>query len=553
MKSDSEVVAWVLENRRETEIIEVKRSIELINAPGGPDKIEESIVAIANSALGQNGWLIFGIDNYSFDLVGMLDLRMKNIVPREIRTIRRQQFSQIASRTKPSVSFEWNELSYQDKELVVVRIEGRRPGEFFQTSKGTPWYRSSDHTYFADKVQIRRWLEEPELEEQPTSPVSTALTIYVLLCLVAVPWAALWVLDPSQVARNGIPITLGLGFLVVLVAHLKQWKTENMAEWCREKFPILLLATASIVLSAVMLQLSLLLYPALSGLYFETHLRDAPLVSLYALLGVIAAGVVLNLPRMSLTQTRHSIASWIPDHTRLLKRAALAYFLVALATTSIIPLDSFLVLGTPRIGLVESRYVSDGVIQISETDYGKFEAYAVNQQIVHVLLPLVPLVSRVWYPLASNSTRECEVIRMSGMSASLDKDQAGRLEGLWLSVDKTTVSTTAFVAVSYHSELNVSSVSTITFHKAKLLQSFENGTQQIQQTFEISNISPYALHIGPIYLFVSTSQFEVTKNVTSGYADISYTPEGRWLYLNSDLQRHGGMVVTVTYNRPAGL
>lgn len=553
MKSESEVVAWVLENRRETETIEVKRSIELINAPGGPDKIEESLVAIANSALGQNGWLIFGIDNDSFELVGMLDLKMKNVVSRETRTIRRQQFSQIASRTKPSVSFQWNELTYQDKELVVVRIDGRRPGEFFQTSKGSPWYRINDHTYFADKIQIRRWLEEPELEEQSTSPVSTALTIYVILCLVAIPWGALWVLDPSQVVRNGVPITLGLGFLIALVAHLKQWKTENMAEWCREKFPILLLATASIVPGAVMLQLSLRLYPALSGLYFETHLRDAPLVSLYALLGIIAGGVVLNLPRMSLTQARQNIASWIPDHTKLLKRAALAYFLVALATTSIIPFDNFLVLGTPRIGLVESRYVSDGVIHISETGYGELEAYAVNQQIVHVLLPLVPLVSRVWYPFASNSTRECKVMRMSGMSASLDKDQAGRLEGLWLFVDKTTVSTIAFVAVSYYSELNVSSVATINFHKAKLLQSFDNGSQQIQQTFEISNISPYALHIGPIYLFQSTSQFEVAKNVTSGSADISYAQEGHWLYLNSDLERHGGMVVTVTYNRPAGL
>jgi hypothetical protein len=553
LRSESEVVAWVLENRRETETIEVKRSIELINAPGGPDKIEETIVAIANSALGQNGWLIFGIDNDSFELVGMLDLKMKNVVPRETRTIRRQQFSQIASRTKPSVSFEWNELSYQDKELIIVRIDGRRPGEFFQTSKGTAWYRINDHTYFADKIQIRRWLEEPELEEQSTSPVSTALILYVLLCLVAVPWAALWVLDPSQVARNGVPITLGLGFLVALVAHLKQWKTENMAEWCREKFPILLLATASIVPGAVMLQLSLLLYPALSGLYFETHLRDAPLVSLYALLGIIAGGVVLNLPRMSLTQARQNIASWIPDHTKLLKRAALAYFLVALATTSIIPFDNFLVLGTPRIGLVESRYVSDGVIHISETGYGKLEAYAVNQQTVPVLLPLVPLVSRAWYPLASNSTRECKVIRMSGISASLDKDQAGRLEGLWLFAHKTTVSTIAFVAVSYYSELNVSSVATITFHKAKLLQGFDNGTQQIQQTFEISNISPYSLHIGPIYLFQSTSQFEVTKNVTSGYADISYIQEGHWLYLNSDLERYGGMVVTVTYNRPAAL
>ena len=517
-----------------------------------PDKIEESLVAIANSALGQNGWLIFGIDNDSFEPVGMLDLQMKSVVSRETRTIRRQQFSQIASRTKPSVSFEWNELTYQGKELVVVRIEGRRPGEFFQTSKGTPWYRINDHIYFADKIQIRRWLEEPELAEESTSPASTALTIYVLLCLVAVPWAVLWVLDPSQVARNGVPITLGLGFLVALVAHLKQWKTENMAEWCREKFPILLLATASMVPGAVMLQLSLLLYPALSGLYFQTHLRDAPLVSLYSLLGIITGGVVLNLPKMSLTQARQNIASWIPDHTRLLKRAALAYFLVALTTTSIIPFDNLLVLGTPRIGLVESRYVSDGVIHISETGYGELEAYAVNEQTVYLLLPLVPIVSTFWYPLTSNSTRECKIIRVNGVSASLDKDQAGRLQGIWLSADRTTTST-ALLTISYYSDLNVSSVATVTFHKEKWLQSFDNGTQQMQQTFEILNISPHELQIGPIYLYQSTSQFDVKKDVTCGSVDITYTQEGHWLYLNGHLPPHCGMVVTVTYNRPAGL
>jgi len=554
VKSAYEAVARVLENRRETETIEVKRSVEVLNVPYGSDKIEESLVAITNSALGQNGWLIFGIDDDSLELVGMLDLEMKTVVSRETREIRRQQFSQIASRTKPSISFEWMELTYNDKELVVVRIEGRKRGNFFQTSKGAPLYRIGDHTYVADQTQIRRWLEEPELEEQATSPVSTALTIYLILCFVSLPWAALWVLDPSQVLRMGIPISLGLGFVTALAAHLRQWKIADMAKWCRERFAISLLATGSFVPATVMLQLSLSLYPVVSGLYFETHLRDAPSISLYVLLALILGGVVLNLPAMSsITQAKRSIVSWLPNHMKLIKKAALASLIITLAATGIAPLDSYLLLGTPKVGLVESRQVSDGSIHIYEIERLKFGAWAVNQETVHLLLPLVLVVDRVWYPLVGNSTtRKPTIIGSSGLSASLDMDQTGKLRGLWLSISKPPVSS-VFVAVSYFSELNVSSVVAITFHKERSIQSFDNGTQQMQQTFEISNISDYALTIGPIWLYPSTSQFEVEKNVTNGRTDISYSEEARLLYLNADLQPDGRIVATVTYNRPASL
>jgi hypothetical protein len=236
----------------------------------------------------------------------------------------------------------------------------------------------------------------------------------------------------------------------------------------------------------------------------------------------------------------------------MIKRVALVCLLLALAGASIVPLDAYLVLGTPRVGLVESRYVSDGLIRIVyDSNYGTFEAYAVNEQTLHILFPLVLLVDRVYYPLSSNSTEESKIVRTNALSASLAKDQTGRLFGIWMLLDRTT-SSTALVTVSYYNELNVSSVATITFEKEKALRNFDNGTWQMQQTFQIANISPYLLHIGPIFLYHSTGQYEVRKNVTGGFADISYTDQGYWLYFNGDLEPRGRIAMTVTYNRPAG-
>lgn len=461
------------------------------------------------------------------------------------------------------VSKDFEKSSFTNQEVGIAMANDKKviPLVFGVKLKDLPGFLEARQAVPGSRHRLSRSLDRairpfarlPSPESGLLDRMTLGLLLFSITCLIAVSSAVLWVFLGPQVFPWGPFAGLVLGGVIAFEKYYKgSMDVMRAIDWCKRNTSVVLVGAGCFVPASVAFSYSLSLYPMWSLLRFDTYLESAPSVALETFVALVFGAFMLYHPTTSLRRMRSRVWAWTKGHCRSLRIYTYAAILILLAVSTA-PIDTTFVLGTPKVGLVESRYVSDGIIHISKTDYAEFEAYAVNQQIVHVLLPLVPLVSRVWYPFASNSTRECKVMRMSGMSASLDKDQAGRLEGLWLSVDKATVSTVAFVAVSYYSEFNVSSVATINFHKAELLQSFENGTQQIQQTFEISNISPYALQIGPVYLFQSTSQYEVTKNVTSGSADISYTQEGHWLYLWSNLGRHGGMVVTVTYNRPAGL
>jgi len=540
-------VQWLLDNKKETPHMEAKRSIGLIRV--NPSKIEKSIVAIANSCPASWGWLVFGVDNESFDLVGAMSGLRPEAVTTEDKETCKQRFSQIASKTRPPISYEWLELQCRDQDVIIIRISGRREGEFFQTSQGAAFYRLDDDTYVAEQSQIRRWLGEPELAEQTSSPVGTALAIYIILCLVGLSWAVLWVLDPLQAYQRTIWTLLGLGTIILIAAHLMQWKVENMAAWCKEKSPVLLLAAISFVPAALMLQLSLSFYPMLSGLYFTTHLSDALSTLLKAILLIIAGGVVLHLPGLSLAHAKLGILSWIPNHSKLVKKAAVASLIIGLAATSIVPLDSYFVLGTPKVGLVESKYVTDDTAYLYHIELTKFGTYVKNQETIHFLPPVVLLVRQVWYSLPSNcSVEPPKLILQNEVSATLDTDVSdGRLHGLWISISGDG-SSNLVTAVTYCTELNVSSVAAITFSAERTVETLSNGTRRVQQTFQVVNLSPYRLNIGFTRLFYSTGYFEEATNVTRGRADVWYDKDSRWICLAGELREDGSVTITVLYN-----
>jgi hypothetical protein len=399
---------------------------------------------------------------------------------------------------------------------------------------------------------VRPFARLPSLESGLLDRMTLGLFLFSITCLIALSSAVLWVFLGPQVFPWGPFAGLVLGGVIAFEKYYKgSIDVMRAIDWCRRNIPLILVGAGCFVPASFAFTYSLSLYPKWSLLRFDTYLDSAPFVASEAFVALVFGAFMLYHPTTSVRRMRHGALTWMRAHYKSFRIYSYAVILIVLAVSTA-PIDTTLVLGTPRVGLIESRYVSDGLIHIVYgADYA-LEAYAVNERTLHILLPLVLLVDRVYYPLMSNSTEECKIIRESALTASLVKDQAGRLLGLWMLMDRTT-SSTVLVTVSYYNELNVSSVATITFQKEKALRNFDNGTWQMQQTFQIVNISPHTLRIGPLYLYHSTNQFEVTKNITDGFADVSYTEQGHWLYFNGDLDPRGSMVLTVTYNRPGSL
>ena len=159
LKTTEEIVKWTLRNHKEDQRTEIKRSIELINVRG--DEIEKDSVAVANSCPPEpSGWIIFGIDDRSFDVLGAVDLRGTSQLSDDVVETRRQQYSQIAARVIPPLSFEWCDFLYSNKRLIVVKIGSRSSGHWYQTSNGGIFYRLDGHTYPADEHLIAKWIQE---------------------------------------------------------------------------------------------------------------------------------------------------------------------------------------------------------------------------------------------------------------------------------------------------------------------------------------------------------------------------------------------------------
>src|SRR5208282_3744776 len=159
-------VEWIQKNRREDRRIEIKRSIELINV--NKDEMQKDSVAVANSAPPEpHGWIVFGIDK-SYEIVGTVDLTGRNQLSDDVIQTRRQQYSQIAARILPTLSYEWCDFQYSDKRLIAVKIASRESGHWYQTSNGGIFHRLDGHTYPADERTIGRWIAEQDKREDQT-------------------------------------------------------------------------------------------------------------------------------------------------------------------------------------------------------------------------------------------------------------------------------------------------------------------------------------------------------------------------------------------------
>jgi hypothetical protein len=542
----NEVVDVILRDRQETAALEVKGPLPVIKA--NPTETEKDIVSIANSTRASEGWLIFGITK-NFELVGMVGLDLKTPLTQLEKESCKQRFSQLAASAKPTaVLYDWNVIERQGKELAAVRIKGRQRGQFYQTSNGQTPYRVGDHTYLADANQIRQWIEEPHAEE-PTDPAFALAIMQIGIYLVSFSWFTVWILGQSFASVIGL--VGGSAVVISVVAYAKSFRIEQVLAWSRRTFPIFFAASILCVVASVGLQYTLTLYPLLSGLAFETYLTDIPRVSLYLLLATVIGGVLFDLPRLSSNEIRTAFA-WVRKHRRFLLKTVSASLLILVACSSLAPIDAKLVLFTPKVGFVETRYLTDGVMHIYQIGYATFGAWSQNQEIVHIMMPLFPLVSESYYSFVTNSTKPPSILSVTGLSVSSPtEDSEGRIV-VKLTTDSTSTSSPQF-SVQFYSEFDISQLAHIYFSPRIFIQNFPNGTQQLQQQFSIVNYSAYDLRLDHIVLYEGghaptnqTLNFSPLQTFPQPY--VYYDNNTRTFAIYGSVYQYGNLTAIVTYN-----
>jgi hypothetical protein len=218
-------------------------------------------------------------------------------------------------------------------------------------------------------------------------------------------------------------------------------------------------------------------------------------------------------------------------------------------------LDSNLVLFTPKVDLVETRYLTDGEYHVYQLGLATFKAWSQNEKIVHVLTPqFIPLITESSYSFVANSTTHTVPSIMSSSNLTvygLNEDSQGNIVAN-LATDST--STTAQFTVSFYSEYDEQAFANVYFSPNIFIRNFGNGTQQLERKFVIVNHSAYKLDLTNVMLYNSGY---VPENVSFAFypmnavwPDYYYNNNTGTFYLDYPVQVGGNLTAIVVYNSP---
>jgi hypothetical protein len=367
----------------------------------------------------------------------------------------------------------------------------------------------------------------------------------------------IWTSSPVSAFVPAIFGTALVGAVIFYLKELTHLTNIDMAALMRRRQPLVLFAFILFTMGTITLDLSLMLYPLYSKVIFSTQLSALSVFSpMIASLVALAEGAI-GVPGMQHFDSVH-IRQGIRGYVRRFKsygKTGVAVGLVVLAVGGlVVPADIALVLWTPKVGLVEYRYVTGDTIYIVPLGHPRFEAYTINEELVHVLWPAYPLVTSFTYLLVNNSTRESTILKQAGASCQL-VTASGLLTGLGISFAEPP-SSDPVCYVRYYNGLDVSSIMSFEESTPDLpIRAFENGTAQWQHTIVIKNLSQqYSLQfMPPEPLLHVRGWYNVT--IVNNDADVGVSPSpaelGVYLYLApSSLKPNGFAKIVIVYNGP---
>ncbi len=439
------------------------------------------------------------------------------------------------------------------------------PIAFGVSGENLPGFLKSKQAVFCESNQLAKCVDEAvepfsseQLPESVVSRISIGLVIFALLCLVGLSWAIVWIFTGTELSPIGTLIGLGIGGAIAFEKGIKgSWDTMRAVCWVRPKIPQLLIGGLCFVPAAFGLGLSLTWYPMLSEIYFESYLTKAPVVAVETFSLLVIGAFFFNHPTNSLREMRLDVLSSIRHYGKSWKVYSFAIILLALCVSTA-PVDSHFVLFTPKVSLVETRYVTDGQYHIYQIGLTSFGAWSQNEKIIHVITPLLPLITEGAYSFVTNSTTTSpSIISESGLTAyTPSEDSQGRVL-IGLSTDSMS-GTEAQFSVQFYSEFDVKTLAYIYLSPGTFIQNFKNGTQQRERQFVVVNHSQYDLALNNVILYsdgyraenVSLKFYANSPWPTYHYSNDLYSNDTRSFYLSTTVQMYGNLTANVIYNSP---
>jgi len=407
----------------------------------------------------------------------------------------------------------------------------------------------------SEKATARSLAERESLEDRSGS----AIAAYLMTVIGGGLFLFLNFLISSPVSVFFFAV-IGTGLVGAPIVYLKNLtrltNTDMVALICRRR-PLVLFAFVLFTVGIITLDLSLFLYPLYGKVIFSTQLSALSVFSLLVTSLVALVEGIIGVPSMPRFDSVH-IRLGVGGYVRRFKsygKAGVAIGLIVLAVSSlVVPMDIALVLWTPKVGLVEYRYVIGDTIYIVPLGQPRFEAYTINEELVHILRPAYPLVSSFTYSLVGNSTRDSTILKEVGASCQL-VTESGLLTGLKISFTEPPASDLV-CDVRYYNSLGVTSVMSFEESNPDLpITHFENGTTQWQHTITIRNLSQqYSLEfMGADQLLSVRGWYNVTIVNNDTNVMWSSSPTESWVYLYlapSSLEPDGFAKIVITYNEP---
>jgi hypothetical protein len=405
---------------------------------------------------------------------------------------------------------------------------------------------------------IRPFARQPRPKPELLDRMTLGLSLFSIMCLIALSSAVLWVFLGAQVFPWGPFVGIILGGAIVFDRYYTgSLDIMKAIDWCKRNTPLILVGAGCFVPASLAFSYSLSLYPAFSRLRFDTYLDSAPSVAFETFMVLIFGAFMLYHPTTSLRGMRHEVLTWIRRHYKSWKVYTYAAILIVLTlSTSLV--DTTFVLGTPRVSLVESKDILDTVVHVYGFSTLQLRAWTTNQRVVHLTLPSVLLISQVTYDVQSNSTKQPTITESEGLTVVPEYNSLREMTGVAITIKRLALAAT--VSITYFNDFNISAFAFVPLETLTTTQTFENGTDQLLQKFKIDNESHYWLSLDSIPVYLGGAGSAPT-NVTLSLAPSPWpsNPYGFWppswtyaehmMYLNGYIAPHGSLAIVVIYNR----
>lgn len=385
-----ELLRKLLRETAESTTLDFKREIRL-DRPEEKKEFAKDVSAFANT---DGGYIVFGKED------SKEGGRIVGVDPKTFDSEKMQQI--VSARCNPSVKFEAELIRLGKKWFALLTIpeSSMKPHESAET-KDVFLRRGETTTKASTRERIRLWQEserrlkpgEPESEDAKSATledtvVGLSLFSMMLMCYIPIRLVTFWLLGKglsllNWVSPEAVFTTIIVAAIIMFVskALFGESFNETIIRSVRKAWLPYLVLLCVVILATLILNLTILLYPELTRLYFQGVWQDFLLVCCLSLAAAFVLSVFSYFPTAQYfgklkdpeykpnpkTEAKQLISD-LKQNAKYLQKKSVVFVLIGLlaATVAVVPVDLAVGIFVPSFReegefFSHSYYVSDRI------------------------------------------------------------------------------------------------------------------------------------------------------------------------------------------------